>query len=120
MLTVKEAIYNVCTIILDKADLSKLGHDRKHQLYTLASLQNRFNDLLRLNERVYLNDVYKSLKLRVDEKSPINHVGWQYRPNDTTIDSFVDFGIWNLDNKDFINGYGNRIILDFNVDGVID
>ena len=37
-------------------------------------------------------------------------------------DNFVDFGIYDDANekaRDFVNGYEPRILLDFNVDGVI-
>jgi len=34
-------------------------------------------------------------------------------------DEFVDFGIYEVRNADFVNGYERSILLDFNVDGLI-
>ena len=49
-------------------------------------------------------------------------VGWIYDEKHPVGDNFVDFGIFNIhnpSNRDFINGYEEAILLDFNVDGNI-
>ena len=46
-------------------------------------------------------------------------VGWVYSEDNPVGDNFVDFGLYadNLAYSDFVNGYDNGILLDFNVDG---
>ena len=46
-------------------------------------------------------------------------VGWIYDEKDPIGDNFVDFGITENRNTDFINGRENVAFLDFNVDGNI-
>ena len=119
MKTLEEKQYSVYARILDKADLYYFADTRDYQLIELRRLQNYFNDVLRIDKKVYLFDVYRSLGISFDENSDMRFVGWEYRPWDNRIDSFIDFGIYDLGNKDFINGFGEKLILDFNVDGVI-
>lgn len=80
--------------------------------------QERFaNDLLRSKKRLFLNDVYQMLGLPRTKAGQI--VGWVYDPENPDIDSYVDFGLYtdNLTYSDYVNGYDNAILLDFNVDG---
>ena len=86
-------------------------------LYLFLKVREQyFNDLLRLQGYVLLNDVYGSLGLsRVQE---YDNVGWLYNEENPVGDNFIDFGISNLVN--LVNGIvDENIILDFNVDGVI-
>lgn len=95
----------------------------------LKSQQNYANDLLHANGYLFLNTVYKMLGYPETEAGQI--VGWI----DGMGDSFVDFGLFGLMGKsyvedhhcdpiqeeraDFVNGFRNSTILDFNVDGPI-
>lgn len=94
--------------------------DPNYNLLFLKKQQNWANDKLRAQGYLFLNDVYESLGI---PKSPAGQiVGWIYNPDDKTIDSYVDFGIYdeNDENKRrFVNGQEKAILLDFNVDGVI-
>ena len=49
-------------------------------------------------------------------------IGWVYNPRNDKLQNFVDFGIfdiYNKDKQDFVNGFEKVIILDFNVDGPV-
>jgi len=79
--------------------------------------QNLLNDRLKANGHLFLNEVYD--ELGIPRTSPGAVVGWVYESNG---DNFIDFGLFDSDRqdvRDFMNGYDNRILLDFNVDGVI-
>lgn len=78
--------------------------------------QNCANDMLRINGHLFLNEVYDMLGFPRTSAGAV--VGWIYGEGD----SFVDFGLTDFKREkvvDFINGYEDAIILDFNVDGVI-
>ena len=86
----------------------------------LLTKQEWANSLLRGKKKLYLNEVYEMLGIPT---LPLgNTVGWIFDKDNPIGDNYVDFGIYNLDipqNIDFINGYRNTILLDFNVDGMI-
>ena len=66
---------------------------------------------------MFLNEVYEQLGFEHTSAGAV--VGWIYGGFG---DDYVDFGIFNESYKparDFINGYNNAVVLDFNVDGVI-
>lgn len=94
--------------------------DPNYNLLFLKKQQNWANDRLRSQGYLFLNDVYEMLGI---PKTPAGQiVGWIYEPNDNTIDSYVDFGIYDINDESkrrFVNGQEKSILLDFNVDGVI-
>lgn len=73
------------------------------------------NDKLQSQGYLFLNDVYKMLGLDI---TPVGQqVGWTL---DGTGDGYVDFHLYDEKrNANFINGYENSVLLDFNVDGPI-
>ena len=100
----------------------------------LRQNQNWANDKLISQGYLYLNDVYEALGFPKSKAGQV--VGWVYDPNNNEHgDNYVDFGIYDLNVKgyrnemtndtiaeerqDFVNGYRNSILLDFNVDGNI-
>lgn len=94
--------------------------DPSLNLAFLRGTQNYFNDLLRIRGYVFLNEVYDYLGIPKTKAGQI--VGWRYDPKDSSIDNYIDFGIYNTNrrtNRDFVNGYEPVILLDFNVDGDI-
>lgn len=116
----KDKIYNNYAVILDKYDLFMLGaRSGADALLILRLKEQYFNDRLRVYKKVYLHEVYKELGISVDDKPWIESIGWRYEPENTSIDNYIDFGIFELANRDFINGCWNSVILDFNVDGII-
>ena len=67
---------------------------------------------------LFLNDVYDELGIPRTKAGQV--VGWIFDPENSNIDSRVDFGIFEPRNHRTINGYEEDcILLDFNVDGVI-
>lgn len=94
--------------------------DPDFDAFFLKNQQNYANDLLKAKGRLFLNDVYELLGFDKTKAGQI--VGWVYDKNNEVGDNYVDFGIFDTDNKnadDFFRGLSDFIILDFNVDGNI-
>ena len=95
----------------------KKRKDNDYNMMFLRQQQNYFNDLLRVRKHVFLNEVYDALGIPRSQAGAV--VGWMISEEN---DNFIDFGIFDGDkprSRDFVNGYENSILLDFNVDGVI-
>ena len=88
----------------------------EYNLLFLKAQQNYANDLLKARGHIFLNEVYDMLGIERSQAGAV--VGWVL---DKDSDNFVDFGIYNGDERGraFVNGYERSILLDFNVDGVI-
>ena len=92
--------------------------DAEYNLMFLKSQQQYANDKLIANGFLFLNDVYKELGIPPSKEGQI--VGWIYDLKNPNGDNFVDFGIYDVNKenaRDFVNGYEQTILLDFNVDG---
>jgi len=76
--------------------------------------QNYFNYRLNNYGHVFLNEVYDALG--VERSRAASVVGWL---KDGDGDGYIDFGIFEAFNRNFVNGSERSILLDFNVDGVI-
>lgn len=95
-------------------------HNHEMNLYFLRCQQNYMNDLLKSRGHVFLNEVYDALGIQRTQAG--NIVGWIYDEKNPNGDNFIDFGIYDKNNKDardFVNGREQAILLDFNVDGNI-
>lgn len=98
--------------------------DGKSSIYLkndLIALQNDFNDILRHEGHVFLNDILRKLEDPTNPNSPHPDdagqiVGWRL---DGDGDGYIDFGLFTARNKDFLNGNRQFCILEFNVDGPI-
>lgn len=88
--------------------------DAELNRYYLQCQQNYLNDLLRARGHVFLNEVYDQLGLERSKAGQV--VGWVIGEGG---DNFIDFGMYDTGNEQFINGWEPRILLDFNVDGVV-
>ncbi len=88
----------------------------EYNLLFLKAQQNYANDLLKARGHLFLNEVYDMLGIPRSQAGAV--VGWVL---DKDNDNFVDFGIYNGDERGraFVNGDERSILLDFNVDGVI-
>lgn len=75
--------------------------------------QRYFNQLLTARGHVFLNEVYDQLDIERTKAGQV--VGWVRDGGDR----FIDFGMYEASSRDFLNGTEPRILLDFNVDGVI-
>ncbi len=86
----------------------------------LIHQQDWANELLNHRGYVFLNEVYDMLGIPRTKAGQI--VGWVKNNKDDNADHYIDFGIFNVNrpkSRDFVNGYENVILLDFNVDGPI-
>lgn len=86
----------------------------------LRMQQNYANDKLKIQGHLFLNEVYDMLGLPRTEAGSV--VGWIYDSENPIGDNYVDFGLYDCKKektRDFVNGYENVILLDFNVDGLI-
>ena len=89
-------------------------------LFFLKSQEEYFNQRLRVKKFVFLNEIYEALD--IPQTSLGQRVGWLYEANDDEDrDNFINFGIFDacVANRRFVNGYEDKILLDFNVDGDI-
>ena len=87
--------------------------DPERNLYFLKKKQEWANDKLRCQKHLFLNEVYDMLGIKRTKVGCI--VGW--KP-----ESYVDFGLFNITDEQmrkFIAGKESRVLLDFNVDGLI-
>lgn len=93
--------------------------DPECNLLFLKQQQNYANDILRTRGHLFLNEVYDMLGIPRTKAGQL--VGWVYNGDRQPADNYVDFGIYDnhVQNSDFVNGYANSIVLDFNVDGEI-
>lgn len=92
--------------------------DAEHNMFYLKNVQRHFNDKLKSEGRVFLNDVYKALGFPETKAGHV--VGWVYDEDNPIGDNFIDFGLYNTNReavRNFVNGVERSIILDFNVDG---
>lgn len=89
----------------------------EYNLTFLKNMQDYCNGLLITKGHLFLNEVYD--KLGIPRTKAGDVVGWIYNEKSPIGDNFVDFGIRNERNNDFVNGYTSDCILDFNVDGNI-
>lgn len=86
-------------------------------LMFLRAQQNYANNRLRNQGYLFLNDVYDMIGIPRTKAGQV--VGWVYDERNPIGDNFVDFGIYEDRNAAFINGYTDKVLLDFNVDGNI-
>ena len=94
--------------------------DPEYNMFFLKGQQNYCNEKLKMNGHLFLNEVYTILGMPRTKAGAV--VGWVYDEKNPIGDNFVDFGIYGIYddvNHDFVNGYKNTVLLDFNVDGNI-
>lgn len=84
-----------------------------NRIYVQAA-QNYYNSLLQVRGHVFLNEVYEHFGFEHTRQGSI--VGWLFNSDG---DNYIDFGMFDAYNADFVNGHERSIILDFNVDGII-
>jgi hypothetical protein len=76
--------------------------------------QNYANHLLHSRGHVFLNEVYDALGMDRSQAGAV--VGW-VRNGDG--DGYIDFGLYDVTNINFVNGAASGCLLDFNVDGIV-
>lgn len=80
----------------------------------LEAQQTYLNHKLQARGHVFLNEVYEGLGF--DHTTAGAVVGWVWGGDG---DDYIDFGLYEAHNEDFITGQEQSIWLDFNVDGVV-
>lgn len=73
------------------------------------------NQKLRANGHLFLNEVYDMFQMERSTEGCV--VGWLWKTDNG--DGYIDLGVFDAVNSDFLNGLERSILLDFNVDGVI-
>lgn len=91
--------------------------DPEYNMHFLKSQQDYCNYKLKAKGHLFLNEVYDILGIPRTKAGAV--VGWVYDEKNPIGDNFVDFGLFDESNNDFINGFKSTAILDFNVDGNI-
>lgn len=89
----------------------------EYNLSFVKGAQSKFNDILVTRGYVFLNEIYEWFDIPMTEAGQV--VGWIKNGDG---DGYIDFFIhqpYRKTNADFVNGYENVILLDFNVDGYI-
>lgn len=92
-------------------------NDPEYNLMFLRQQEIYATDLLKTKGYLFLNDVYDMLGIPRSKAGQV--IGWIYDEKNPHGDNYVDFGLYNKANKDFINGHSKSVLLDFNVDGLI-
>lgn len=86
-------------------------------IHFLRTKEQYATDLLKSRGYLFLNEVYDMLGIPRSKAGQV--VGWMYDETNPFGDNCVDFDIYSQQNTEFINGYKNSALLDFNVDGII-
>lgn len=96
-------------------------NDPEYVRHYLRCVQDHFNEKLKRDGVVLLNEVYDALSIPRSKAGTC--VGWVYDESSPIRDNYIDFGLYNTElrevNADFINGYTAKVLLDFNVDGCV-
>ena len=118
-MTNHEKIYSLYAKFFDSASRYWVD-DSETNLTFLKTVQKQMNEQLKEDGYLFLNDVYIALGIRRTKYGQV--CGWIYDEDNTFGDNFVDFGIYDKNDKDcirFVNGEEDVILLSFNVDGNI-
>lgn len=91
--------------------------DSEYNLMFLKQQQMYANDLLKKRGHIFLNEIYDMLGIPRTKAGAV--VGWVYDENNPIGDNYINFGITDERNANFVNGYEKSVLLDFNVDGNI-
>lgn len=100
--------------VYDESNRNWQPNAESNRLFLEAN-QEAWNSYLRVHRHVMLNDVYKSLGFEPTAAGQM--VGWVY-PSENG-DNYIDFGIYQMSNADFVINGDRTVLLDFNVDGVV-
>lgn len=92
--------------------------DSEYNIMFLNGVQSWATNKLRADGYLFLNDVYKALGMQPSYAG--NYVGWIYDDKNPVGDNQVLFNIYDYKNeakRNFVNGYTNVVLVDFNIDG---
>lgn len=103
-------------VFFDEASAAWTNNPECNKLF-LRRTQDLANAKLRARGYLFLNEVYDMLGVPRTRAGQLT--GWVYDEKNPCGDNYVDFGIFDLHNRDFVNGFEKSVLLDFNVDGNI-
>lgn len=107
--------YSVYARCFDESNPNYQKHSDYNKMFVMAQ-QNYINHKLEAHGHVFLNEVYDMFGFERTSAGAV--VGWLF--DDTgNGDGYIDFGLYEAHNADFVAGREKAIWLDFNVDGVI-
>jgi len=92
--------------------------DPEYNLMFLNGVQSWATNKLRADGYLFLNQVYEALGMQPSYAG--NYVGWIYDDNNPVGDNQVLFNIYDYKDeskRNFVNGYTNVVLIDFNIDG---
>lgn len=115
--TVNHPMYSDYAKIFDETCIG-WSRNAEYNLVFLKQQQAHANKLLQERGILFLNEVYDMIGFPHTKAGQV--VGWVYDEKNPVGDNYVDFGIYDVYNqkaREFVNGYEQSIILDFNVDG---
>lgn len=91
--------------------------DPAYNEFFLRAQQNYFNDKLRADGYLFMNEADKVLGFNKSKAGQI--VGWNYDPSNPNIDNFVDLNITECEKVDEYGIKRTIFVLEYNVDGSI-
>lgn len=108
------------TFIFDETN-PRWEKDFDYNRMFIKSVQNTANIKLKRKGYLFLNDVLDMLGFQ--RGTAIGQfAGWMFDPTNPDIDSYVDFGLYDLDDPNkvnFLEGYERSVVLHMNCDGII-
>lgn len=108
-------IPNDVSVVFDESN-PNFDKDPEFNRAFLKAQESYANNILHARGHIFLNEVYDMLGFSQTQAGSV--IGWV----EGLGDDYVDFGLYDLSNKDtcnFINGKTNIVLLDFNHDGII-
>lgn len=106
-------------IVFDAACKGHTEHPEYNRML-LKELQAHWNNVLRAEGVVFLNDIRRDLGLPRTRVGQV--VGWVYDPKNPDLHNCIDFGLYNFDSVDvraFHQALETDFVLDLNCDGVV-
>lgn len=94
--------------------------DTGANVMTLGMKEDFLNKRLQVRGYLFLNEAYEYLGIPPIREG--QYLGWYYDPSNPNLHNCVDFGIYDCHDIlkcDFVNGFEDTILLDFNIDGNI-
>lgn len=102
--------------VMFNEDATGWSSNQDYNRMFLSMAERNANDMLRAQGYLFMNEVYTMLGLPRTKLGCI--LGWVYDEKNPIGDNFVDFGLYEPRNAEFLNGNDNAV-LSFNVDGII-
>lgn len=103
-------------VVFDETSAYWVNNTEYNKIF-LRQQESYMNDKLKAKGHVFLNEVYDALGIPRTKAGQV--VGWIYDEENPLGDNYIDLGVFEDYNSDFINGLSNNAFIDPNVDGNI-